>query len=275
MSELVRAGLGRLVCIASLLAIAAASPAAAHTAGSAGGATFVEPEVTRLICKKAGAGGCPQNAELRMKGEGLTGMTSVVFLGKGGADDDMTAVPMETDEHAVVVRVPLDAASGRVRALAGDTKVDGPHLKVSRARVRTTATNGSGVFPVRAAHTYGDGLGAGRGHQGQDIFAKCGKRVVSALDGTVAHAKWQDRAGNYVVIKADDGTSQAYMHMAQPAIVKPGQRVSAGQQIGVVGDTGRATGCHLHFELWSAPGWYEGGSVMDPLPSLKAWDRVS
>ena len=45
-----------------------------------------------------------------------------------------------------------------------------------------------------------------------------------------------------------------------------------GQPIGFVGRTGDATACHLHFEMWPAPGWYTGGSAVDPLPSLKAWD---
>lgn len=44
-------------------------------------------------------------------------------------------------------------------------------------------------------------------------------------------------------------------------------------RIGAVGRTGNATACLLHFELWSAPGWYEGGSAFDPVPQLKAWDR--
>ena len=43
-------------------------------------------------------------------------------------------------------------------------------------------------------------------------------------------------------------------------LVRTGQRVFTGQALGEVGDTGRASGCHLHFELWSAPGWYQGGS---------------
>jgi murein DD-endopeptidase MepM/ murein hydrolase activator NlpD len=51
--------------------------------------------------------------------------------------------------------------------------------------------------------------------------------------------------------------------------------VRTGQPIGFVGDTGDADGCHLHFEMWSGPGWYTGGSPFDPLPSLQAWDRVS
>ena len=51
--------------------------------------------------------------------------------------------------------------------------------------------------------------------------------------------------------------------------------VRTGQPIGLVGDTGNAQGCHLHFEIWGAPGWYEGGSPIDPLSYLKAWDRYS
>jgi murein DD-endopeptidase MepM/ murein hydrolase activator NlpD len=62
------------------------------------------------------------------------------------------------------------------------------------------------------------------------------------------------------------------MHLQAPALAARGDRVMTGQQIGNVGDTGRASGCHLHFELWTGPGWYEGGSPIDPLPFLQAWD---
>jgi murein DD-endopeptidase MepM/ murein hydrolase activator NlpD len=131
---------------------------------------------------------------------------------------------------------------------------------------------------VQGTHDYGtatNAFGGGREHQGQDILAACGTPVVAALGGEVTLTRFQERAGNYVVIKADDGTSQAYMHLLEPATVTKGDRVTAGQALGQVGQTGRTTACHLHFELWTTPGWYEGGVAIDPLPLLKAWDTPS
>jgi murein DD-endopeptidase MepM/ murein hydrolase activator NlpD len=136
------------------------------------------------------------------------------------------------------------------------------------------------VFPVRAKHTYGDGLGAGRGHQGQDIMASCGKRLVAARAGRVRHVAYQGSgAGHYVVIKGKRSRKgrfdYVYMHLKRKASVREGERVKAGETIGKVGSTGRSTACHLHFEMWNSPGWYRGGSVEDPKPYLKRWDRKS
>jgi murein DD-endopeptidase MepM/ murein hydrolase activator NlpD len=132
------------------------------------------------------------------------------------------------------------------------------------------------IFPIRGKHDLGqsgvNGFGGGRGHQGQDMFAACGTPLVAARGGKVVKATFQSRAGNYVVITGDDGQSNAYMHMKDPALVHQGDRVQTGQAIGLVGESGRASGCHLHFELWTAPGWYTGGKAVDPLPSLTAWD---
>jgi murein DD-endopeptidase MepM/ murein hydrolase activator NlpD len=134
---------------------------------------------------------------------------------------------------------------------------------------------GSGTFPVRGRHTYGDGLGAGRGHQGQDILAKCGKPVVAALPGRVSYVDYQaGGAGNYVVVHGSAGQPDTvYMHLAERATVRKRQRVEAGDPLGRVGDTGRASACHLHFEMWSSPGWGKGGGLLDPEPYLRRWDR--
>jgi murein DD-endopeptidase MepM/ murein hydrolase activator NlpD len=135
------------------------------------------------------------------------------------------------------------------------------------------------IFPIRGAHTFGTGaaaFGGGRGHQGQDTFAKCGTPLVAARAGVVKFKQYHSRAGHYIVIDGEDeGYDYAYMHMREAALVDEGDHVYTGQPIGFVGATGRATGCHLHFEVWKAPGWYSGGSPIDPLPLLVAWDKTS
>jgi len=134
-------------------------------------------------------------------------------------------------------------------------------------------------FPLVGAHDYAEEaarFGGGRGHQGQDVFAACGTPVVAARGGVVKFKQFQSAAGNYLVIDgARTGVDFAYMHLREAALVDEGERVKTGQPIGFVGATGRASGCHLHFEEWTAPGWYSGGSAFDPLPDLLAWDEQS
>jgi murein DD-endopeptidase MepM/ murein hydrolase activator NlpD len=136
-------------------------------------------------------------------------------------------------------------------------------------------------FPIRGAHDYGGGAAGfgssrdGHTHQGHDVFARCGTPLVAARGGVVRWKARQSRAGNYLVIDGDQtDVDYAYMHLQRPALVNKGDRVYTGQVVGYVGDTGRATGCHLHFEMWQG-GWYRGGSPLDPLPQLRAWDRLS
>jgi murein DD-endopeptidase MepM/ murein hydrolase activator NlpD len=134
-------------------------------------------------------------------------------------------------------------------------------------------------FPVRGPHQYWDGIGApraGHTHQGQDVGAACGTLLEAARGGRVQYAGYQSAAGNYIVIDGKaTGLDFVYMHLRTPALFNEGQLVHTGAKIGEVGETGDATGCHLHFEVWSAPGWYEGGHFLDPLPYLKRWDAYS
>ena len=132
-------------------------------------------------------------------------------------------------------------------------------------------------FPLGGRHTYGDGIGAGRGHQGQDLFAKCGKPVRAARGGKVQHRAYHGSAGNYVVIDAK-GTNldYVYMHLKKRHLPREGARVRTGEKIGLNGATGNASGCHLHFELWRG-GWYEGSrsKPISPTKRLKRWDSWS
>jgi murein DD-endopeptidase MepM/ murein hydrolase activator NlpD len=138
------------------------------------------------------------------------------------------------------------------------------------------------AFPVLGAHDFGGAggrFGAGRSghtHEGQDVMAKCGTPLVAARGGRVRYSGYQGAAGNYLVIDGrGTGFDTAYMHLLEPSPLEAGTTVRTGQPIGVVGQTGDASACHLHFEIWTAPGWYEGGSPIDPLAYLERWDRYS
>jgi murein DD-endopeptidase MepM/ murein hydrolase activator NlpD len=155
---------------------------------------------------------------------------------------------------------------------------------------RATASEASGLsfsfygyaFPVLGPHDFGGAAArfgaprSGHTHQGQDVMAACGTPEVAARGGTVQYSGYEGNAGNYIVIDGKGtGLDFMYAHLAQPSPLKTGDPVRTGQPIGVVGETGDATACHLHFEIWTAPGWYEGGSPIDPLPYLEKWDSYS
>jgi murein DD-endopeptidase MepM/ murein hydrolase activator NlpD len=165
----------------------------------------------------------------------------------------------------------------------------GPQIEAPAARRATSSTALSlnfafygYAFPILGAHEFsldGGRFGAARSghtHQGQDVMAACGTPLVAARGGTVQYSAYEANAGNYIVIDGK-GTANDFMyaHLAEPSPLQAGETVRTGQPIGIVGDTGDASACHLHFEIWGAPGWYEGGSPFDPLPYLEKWDRYS
>ncbi len=137
------------------------------------------------------------------------------------------------------------------------------------------------VFPVAGSHTYGDRFGeprsGGRVHEGQDLPAGCGTRLLAARGGTVADSGYSDALyGHYVLIdgRATD-RDYFYAHLESSTPLSEGDQVETGEEIGRVGKTGNARNefCQLHIELW--PRGYRNGSPTDPLPLLQAWDAFS
>jgi murein DD-endopeptidase MepM/ murein hydrolase activator NlpD len=102
------------------------------------------------------------------------------------------------------------------------------------------------------------------GHYGLDIAADYGSRENAAASGTVTFAGWKNNGGGYQVwIAHGSGLYTTYNHMSSIS-VSAGQSVDRGQQVGRVGSSGRATGPHLHFEVWIGPIW-NGGYRVNPL----------
>jgi murein DD-endopeptidase MepM/ murein hydrolase activator NlpD len=134
-------------------------------------------------------------------------------------------------------------------------------------------------FPVSGPHSFGGPdarFGAkrnGHTHQGQDIIANEGIPVVAVRAGRITWVAYQASGAGYYVILAGDGEpyNYAFMHLqAGSILVRKGDHVEMGQQIGNVGHTGDAEGPHLHFEVWDGP-WYAGGHPIDPLPIIRQW----
>lgn len=91
--------------------------------------------------------------------------------------------------------------------------------------------------------------GASTYHRGIDIGASYGSCIYASGDGYVARACYSSIRGNYIIISHGGGICTLYQHMSGFA-VSEGDNVSAGQVVGYVGETGVASGPHLHFEVW-------------------------
>jgi murein DD-endopeptidase MepM/ murein hydrolase activator NlpD len=211
------------------------------------------------------------------------------FAGSGRTDVRIEVVNRKTGETVRRLRRKAEPNTENVARWDG-TKKSGKPAKEGQYTFRIGPVTGGAntakgarfalrghIFPVRAPHNFGDGYGAGRGHRGVDIFAKCGKPIVAARGGKVIYRSFQGSAAGHYIVISGKGTNRDYMyaHLARRSPLKPGTRVKTGQRIGVVGETGNARGCHLHFEVWKGA-WYGGGSPISRIkPLVRKWDRWS
>ena len=136
-------------------------------------------------------------------------------------------------------------------------------------------TDSGYVFPVLGEVSFTDDYGAPRAgtgwHQGNDVFGPRGTPLLAVADGTLSKVGVNTLGGNRLWLTDDAGNAFYYAHLSAyaPAAVE-GARVTAGQVIGFLGNTGQAitTPPHLHFEVH--PG---GGDSVNPYPYLIAWQR--
>ena len=167
-------------------------------------------------------------------------------------------------------------SGGSGGATFGRTAPKPKHRRRHRAQPTSTVT-GVHRFPIAGAFEWGGSdarFGAkrpGHRHQGQDLAAASGTPVVAPYRGVVTAVQYQARgAGRYVVIHGED-YDYVFMHLRTGSIVvREGELVRTGQEIGEVGSTGESSGPHLHFELWEGA-WYDGGHPIDPLALLQQW----
>ncbi|OYX41860.1 MAG: peptidase M23 [Rhodobacterales bacterium 32-67-9] len=125
------------------------------------------------------------------------------------------------------------------------------------------------AMPLKTSFRYTSGFGRrwGRMHEGTDLAGAPGSPIYATGDGTVVHAGWQSGYGNLVRIRHDFGIETRYAHMAKVR-VEVGQKVSRGDRIGDMGNTGRSTGTHLHYEV------RVNDSAVNPMTFIKAANNV-
>jgi len=167
------------------------------------------------------------------------------------------------------VRVDLGALIRRANLLASSFKEAADSLALHTARLAATPsvmpTQGwlSSAFSAMRAHPI---LHMARPHEGIDVSAPMGTPIEAPAAGVVTDAGWESGYGNTVTIDHGYGVVTKFAH-ASKLLVRTGQRVQRGQRIALVGNTGLATGPHLHYEV------HVNGRPVDPLKYILP-DRV-
>ena len=129
-----------------------------------------------------------------------------------------------------------------------------PFASPVRQKVRYTSGFGRRVDPI---------TGRGRMHSGQDLAGPRNTPILASADGTVSFAGRQSGYGKVVKIRHGFGYETVYAHL-NSIKVKSGDSISRGDVIGGMGNTGRSTGTHLHYEI------RVGGTPVNPMPYMKA-----
>lgn len=175
----------------------------------------------------------------------IAGVNPIETAAQGGVGgnriDDRSAYPWPDD---------IDQIRYRSTELAADLAVLEKKFVARNHMLSSTPS----IAPVRGILT--DGFGGRRdpftgrpaSHPAIDISSAHGQPVLAPADGVVVKAEWANGYGNVIYLSHGYGYSTRYGHLSGFK-VKPGQRVRRGEVIGFVGNTGRSTGPHLHYEV--------------------------
>lgn len=196
------------------------------------------------------------------------------------------AAGLSPDELLESVRKGYNGQGGPLTPISLSTKGTPPSSEELRANTilrgldevnlyRIAAFKAPFAMPVHDTFRYSSGFGVRqdpkgwgtRMHEGTDMAGAQGTAILSTADGTVTHAGWKNGYGNLVEIKHAFGISTRYGHLSKVR-VEVGQKVSRGDLIGDMGNTGRSTGTHLHYEVRI------GGTAVNPMTFIKAATHV-
>jgi murein DD-endopeptidase MepM/ murein hydrolase activator NlpD len=147
-----------------------------------------------------------------------------------------------------VLEVPEAGAVATSTQTSTSTPTATPTSPASTSTAARPSSAARLAWPLKGVLYGRYGVRAGQRHDGIDIAAPEGTPVGAAADGTVIFAGEQAGYGGLVILRHDGDLVTLYAHNAR-VLVKEGQRVRRGQPIAAVGQTGKTTGPHLHFEV--------------------------
>lgn len=195
-------------------------------------------------------------------------------------DKMFRAAGLPTDRIIEEVRRGYSGQGGPLTPLTFSTKGENPDPDSLRANsiltrldelnlYRIAAEKAPFSIPLRTAFRYTSGFGPrwGRMHNGTDFAGAHGSPIHATADGVVTHADWLAGYGRLVKIQHDFGIETRYAHLSKIR-VSVGQRVSRGDRIGDMGNSGNSTGTHLHYEV------RVNGKPVNPMTYIKAANDV-
>lgn len=209
-------------------------------------------------------------------------LEEAVLVSLGGLESHVRRTGLDADRLVAEIRATYDGAGGPFvsatsRGLIFEDDPQGARVtalmsELERVQLlRLAAAKLPTVLPLRDAFRFTSGFGArkdprnrrSRIHDGIDLAGPKGTPIYATAEGEVVFAGRFQGYGNFVRVRHAFGLETAYAHLSRIS-VKVGERVAQGDRIGDMGNTGRSTGTHLHYEIRA------NGTPVDPMTYLKA-----
>lgn len=211
----------------------------------------------------------------------LSQLEDAVSVSVEPLDEMFRSVGMNPDEILRTVRRGYSGQGGPLNPIgyssSGNAEISEREAKAKEILITLDQMNSYRIavskmplaMPVKSAFRYTSPFGRrwGRAHEGIDMAGPVGTPIYSTGDGVVIFAGWQSGYGNLIKIQHELGTETRYGHLSKIR-VKVGQKVSRGSKIGDMGNTGRSTGSHLHYEV------RVNGRAVNPMSFIKAAQNV-
>ncbi|SMO57783.1 M23 family metallopeptidase [Paracoccus laeviglucosivorans] len=211
----------------------------------------------------------------------LSQVEDAVSISVKPLDQMFRSVGMNPDEVLSTIRKGYSGEGGPLNPISysssGDADITQGEAKANEILITLDQMNSYRIavekmplaMPVKSAFRYTSPFGRrwGRAHEGIDMAAPVGTDIFATADGEVIFAGWQSGYGNLIKIRHELGTETRYGHLSKIK-VKVGQKVSRGSLIAAMGNTGRSTGPHLHYEV------RVNGRAVNPMTFIKAAQNV-